>query len=420
MNQVTQSKADYTKGSHILRDGRVLRDGAAQPETLDILIGGDGRIAEIAADIPPHPNLPSTELHGKLVVPGLVDVHQHLDKALTLRHVDNPQGDLLGAIKAFSKYATEMTGDDIAVRAKRTINTCLAYGTIALRSHANVDADVRNRGVEALVELREQCKETFTLQVVAFLTSGSLRKGADSQVWLEDALKAGADVVGGAPSLADDPETYLDLLFDAADRYGLPIDLHLDEHLNADQNLFSAVVARTKALGYQGKVVLGHCSVLGALPTTESQPIIESLVDAEIGVITLPTANLFLQGRDAEKLAPRGLTKIRELMDAGVPVAAASDNIQDPFVPVGSGDMLEIARWTLLAGHLGSADLSTSFDMVSNIPAAFMGLQDDYGIRVGARADLLVTSAEDPAELVGAGSLDRSVMAGGQFVTGIF
>jgi len=146
--------------------------------------------------------------------------------------------------------------------------------------------------------------------------------------------------------------------------------------------------------------------------------VIEGFAKAGIGVVTLPAANLFLQGRHAKKLPPRGLTRVVELQAACVPVAAASDNIQDPFVPTGSGDLLEIARWALLAGHLGSNDLGRAFEMVTATPARLMGLDADYGIREGARADLLITDAADAEELVAGGALERTVLVNGRVVAG--
>jgi cytosine deaminase len=146
--------------------------------------------------------------------------------------------------------------------------------------------------------------------------------------------------------------------------------------------------------------------------------LITGLAKADIAIVTLPAANLFLQGRDAERLAPRGLTRVRELLDAGVRVAAASDNIQDPFIPVGSGDLLEIARWTLVAGHLGLNDLATAFAMVSSVPARILGLNNDLGIRPGGRADLLITDAEDVDDLVATGVMARTVLVAGRVVAG--
>jgi cytosine deaminase len=145
--------------------------------------------------------------------------------------------------------------------------------------------------------------------------------------------------------------------------------------------------------------------------------VVEGFAAAGIGVVTLPAANLFLQGRDATKLTPRGITRINELQKAGVQVAAGSDNIQDPFVPPGSGDLLEIARWALLAGHLGSNDLGKAFEMISSTPARLLGL-NEYGLRPGARADLLIADAEDAGDLVACGPLRRTVLVNGRVVAG--
>src|SRR5581483_7167256 len=274
------------------------------------------------------------------------------------------QGTLLGAIQAFSRYASAMSAEDIAARAERTIAACVARGTVALRTHANVDPECRLRGVEALLALRERSRERIRLQVVAFLTGGGTKATAPSREWLEDELRLGADVIGANPNHADRPLHILDLAFDLAARHGKPIDFHLDEHLDAAHTYFHAVIERTQALGMAGKVVASHSSALSALAPAEAARVIEGFARAGSCVVTLPAANLFLQGRDAAKLAPRGLTRVVELQAAGVPVAAASDNIQDPFVPTGSGDLLEIARWALLAGHLGSNDLGRAFEMI--------------------------------------------------------
>jgi cytosine deaminase len=396
----------------------LLRDARANNETVDILVGDDGRIQRLAPRIPAESGMRVADLHGQLVVPGLVDAHQHLDKTRTLRSIQNPKGDLYGAIDAFRRYAATMSVEDVTARAERTMAACLARGTVAIRSHANVDPEALHRGVRALVELRSRWQDRLRLQVVAFMTSGATKAGVPAREWLEEAIALGADVVGGTPTYADHPMQFLDMLFEVAERRGKPLDLHLDEHLDAARVQFHAVIERTRAHGMAGRVVASHCSALSALEPAEAARVIEGFAAAGIGVVTLPAANLFLQGRDAAKLTPRGLTRVVALQNAGVPVAAASDNIQDPFVPTGSGDLLEIARWAMLAGHLGSNDLPRAFDMVSYAPARLLGLGEDYGIRVGARADLLITDAADPAELVAGGALARTVLVNGNVVAG--
>jgi cytosine deaminase len=152
------------------------------------------------------------------------------------------------------------------------------------------------------------------------------------------------------------------------------------------------------------------------MPLDAALRTIDNLRDAGIGIVTLPAANLFLQGRTADRLPPRGLTRVKQFLDAGVAVAAASDNVQDPFVPTGSGDLLEIARWTLLAGQFGLTDLRKAFDMVSAAPAKMMGLGNDWGIREGARADLLIARADSVDDLVAGGALERTVLVEGRVV----
>jgi cytosine deaminase len=256
------------------------------------------------------------------------------------------------------------------------------------------------------------------LQVVAFVTSGATRMGEAAKVWLNQAIAAGADVVGGTPAISDQPLQFMDMLFDAAEANGLPVDLHLDEHLDAGRQLFDAVIERTKMRKMSGRVAVGHCSALSAMPVDEARRVIDGFAEAGVSVITLPTANLFLQGREAATLPPRGLTRVRELLDAGVRIAAATDNIQDPFVPIGTGDMLEIARWTLLAGHLGFSDIGRAYKMVTQSPAEIMGLGKSYGMHVGARADIIVSAAEDVEDLVASGPPLRYVFVEGRPVVG--
>ena len=402
----------------LLTHGRVLRRGARDPEWLDLAVGKDGRITALMPSIPPGAAERVIDLHGKLVTPGLVDAHQHLDKSRTRRLVANPAGTLEGASAAYRTFAERATREDIIARAERTLDICLAHGTVAIRNHTNIESQSGLRAFEAMVELRERRRDRITLQVVAHLTSDAPRNLGAARAWLEAAIAAGADAIGGVPQYADQPLAFLDLLFEFAERSGLPLDMHVDEHLDCGRLLFDAVIERTRAHGMQGRVTAGHCCALSAMARDEAQRIIANFAAAGISVITLPAANLFLQGRDAERLPPRGLAPVRDLLTAGVNVAAASDNIQDPFLPIGSGDLLEVARWTLAAGQLDLADLRAAFDLVSAAPAAILGLGANWGIAIGARADLLIADAEDVEDLVATGAKDRAVLVAGRLVAG--
>lgn len=399
----------------ILRGGRVLRYGAATPEPLDIRIGGDGRIADIAPSLP-EGDAGILSVDGQLVLPGLVDMHQHLDKSRTRSLLDNPSGTLKGASAAYRALAPSITKEQMIASARQTVEACSAYGTVAIRSHTNIDPQTGVRGIEAIAVLREQCARHMRIQIVGHVTSEATSMLPESKAWLREAVDLGIDAIGGVPAFSSEPVTFLKLLFDSAERSGLPLDMHIDEHLDASKVIFGELARMTRAYGMSGRVVAGHCSALSALPPDEARRTIDDLREAGVGIVTLPAANLFLQGRDAEHLPPRGLTRVRELLDAGIPLAAASDNIWDPFVPTGSGDLLEIARWTLLAGQLGLGDLSNVFEMVSTVPARMIGLGADWGIRKGARADLLIARTETIDDLVAGGALERTVMVDGRIV----
>src|ERR1700722_16884699 len=405
----------YMRRPLMIRGGRALRYGAAVPELLDIRIGGDGRIADIG------PSLPAGDAEtltgdGRLVLPGLVAMHQQLDKSRTRALLDNPSGTLMGASAAYRALAPSITKEQMIARARRTVEACSAHGTVAIRSHTNIDPQTGVRGVEAMVALREECASHMRIQIVGHVTSGAPAMLPESEAWLGHAIELGIDAIGGVPAFSSEPIALLKLLFDSAERSGLPLDMHIDEHLDAGRAMFSEIAKMTKAYGMSGRVVAGHSSALSAMAPDEAKRTIDELGEAGVGIVTLPAANLFLQGRDADRLPPRGLTRVRELLAAGIPVAAASDNIQDPFVPSGSGDLLEIARWTLLAGLLAMSDLRQVFEMVSTVPAQMIGLGADWGIRQGARADLLIARAETIDDLVAGGALERTVMVEGRVV----
>ena len=169
----------------VLHGGRVLQTGATRPASLDVVIGPDGRIAALTPPAPVPRGVQALDLAGRLVTPGLIDAHQHLDKARTRRDVPNPAGTLAGAITAFRTYAVSRMGrEEILARAERTMAACLTRGTVAMRSHVNVDPTVGLRGVEALLELRERWHDRVRLQVVALLSGSGAWDLRTARTWL--------------------------------------------------------------------------------------------------------------------------------------------------------------------------------------------------------------------------------------------
>ncbi len=403
----------------LLREARV-PVGARATRTVDILVSTQGRILEIGPRLHAG-SVETVDLGGCLAVPGLVDMHQHLDKSSTLAQAPNPDGTLLGAIGAFRAYAEHLEADDIIARAQVTLDRCIAMGASAIRAHTNVDYEMQLRGVDALTRLREANRDRVDVQVVAFITSSAARGDPDkARAWLEDALAAGADCIGGVPNLAPDPRRYIDMLLDVAEKHGRMVDLHIDETLDSEARWFDYLVEGTRRRSLGGRVVASHVCALSARPDDDARRAIEAAAEAGVGVCTLPAANLFLQGRGSGHCVPRGLTRVNELLAAGVTVATASDNIQDAFVPVGAGDPLEIARWTILAAHLLEDAAARAFDMVTAAPARLMGLGEQYGLRCGAAANLLLTRCENVEDLVAGGALVRTVLHEGRVVAGSF
>ena len=377
-----------------------------------VVVAADGRIASVGLPEAPA-GVRRIDLAGLTIAPAFVDAHQHLDKTGALKFAPNPSGTLQGAREAFSAFARHATREDVARRASRTLVRCLQRGTTRLRSHVNVDKDAGFIGLDVMSALRDEWSDRLTLQLVAFMIP---HPGQDYD-WLAaniDAAALKADALGGTVAVAEDPDRYLDTIFAAAAQRGKLIDLHMDEHLDGPRQRFDLVFDRVRRFGMQGRVVLSHASVLSAVSDETFARIRDQILELDLGVITLPAANLYIQGRGQEILPPRGLTRVAALARAGARVAAASDNIQDPFIPTGSGDMLEIARWTLLAGHLHAVELPVAYQMVTSAPAALMGLAKDYGLCEGARADLIICDSPDVEALVGGGPDNMIVLSHGR------
>ena len=401
----------------LLKGGHVVRKAQGQAERLDVSIGADGRIARMGVDLQANGSV-VIHLDGQLITPAFVDMHQHLDKSLSIDEAPNPEGTLIGAAEAIMRYAGTLSSESIDRRARRTLDMCIGHGTAAIRSHTNVDYEMQMRGVEALLALQEEYRDSIHLDVVAFMSSSAARGDVQgARKLLESALDAGANTIGGAPNFSPDPPAFIDMLLEVGMRRGCLIDLHVDETLNPEARWLAYLARRAAQLGMGDRVVAGHCSSLYAMEADDAARVMDLIQESGMGIVTLPAANLFLQARSDTRLPARGLTRVVELLARGVPVVSASDNIQDAFVPVGTGDMLEAARWTILAAHLLKDAPRRAFEMISATPARLMHLEPTE-LEPGRWANMVIAPAASLEDLVRSGTRPRSVFHRGRCVAG--
>jgi len=344
------------------------------------------------------------DLTGFLLLPAPAEPHAHLDKAMSWDLIDPPMGDLVRAIDSWRAYSSVMTEDSIADRARAAALRLLANGTTAIRSHVDLlVGDQPLRGVRALVRVREELRDLMDIELVALAASDL----PDSTV--EAALDLGIDLVGGAPHLAPAPLDDLRRLLAIAERRGVGVDMHTDEGLGGDPTL--GELARI-VRDWEVPVSAGHCVRLGTLEPTELADVIDDVLASDIGIISLPITNLYLQGWQHPVATPRGLTALRALLDAGVRLGAGADNVRDPFNPVGRSDALETASLLVTAGHLtldeAYAAVSTGARDVMNLPFA--------GVEVGAAAELLAVRGANLSDVVANASADRFVIHAGDLV----
>jgi cytosine deaminase len=285
----------------------------------------------------------------------------------------------------------------------------LARGTTAIRSHVDVLlGDEPLRGVHGLVRVREELRDLLDLEIVA-LPGPDIPDAA-----IEAALDAGADAMGGAPHIAEDPVADLHRLLAIAERHDVPVDLHTDESLDGAVTLdaYAAVVATWRSNGVVRNTSAGHCVRLGTLDPVERDTVISVEVASGIGVIANPITNLYLQGWEHDASVPRGLTSARALLAAGARFAAGADNVRDPFNPVGRSDALETASLLVTAAHLtldeAYAAVSTGAREVLGLPVA--------GPVPGAAAELLAVKAASLAEAIAEASPERYVIHRGSLV----
>jgi len=379
----------------LLLRGATLPDGRRD---IDIAVK-DGLIVELRPAIDARARR-IIDAAGNLVTPPFVDSHFHMDSTLSLGLPRlNESGTLLEGIALWGELKPHLTVDAIKERALRLCRWAIARGTLAIRSHVDV-CDHRLLAVDALLEVRKEMAPYLDLQLVAFPQDGYLRSPGTRES-LARALDKGVDVVGGIPhferTMSEGAESVRDLCELAAIR-GLKVDMHCDESDDPLSRHVETLAYETQRLGLHGRVTGSHLTSMHSMDNYYVSKLIPLMAEAGLHVVANPLINITLQGRHDSYPKRRGMTRVKELMAAGLNVACGHDCVMDPWYSLGSHDMLEVAHMGLHVGQMtGTTEMRRMFDSVTSNGAKLMGL-DGYGLAPGCHADLVVLQAGDPIE----------------------
>jgi len=359
------------------------------------------------------------EADGYLVSPPFVDPHFHMDATLSLGTPRmNVSGTLLEGIGLWGELKPIQSVDDIIERALRYCDLAIAKGIGAIRSHVDTcDNDLK--GVEALLDVREQVKDYIDLQLVAFPQDGVLRDPTAMANTVR-ALDMGVDVVGGIPhferTMDDGAESIRQLCKIAADR-GLMVDMHCDESDDPLSRHIETLAFETQRLGLHGRVAGSHLTSMHSMDNYYVSKLIPLMAEAEIHAIPNPLINIMLQGRHDTYPKRRGQTRVRELRDAGITVGFGSDCVMDPWYSLGKADMLDVAHMGLHVGQLSSRDdMAWCFDAVTSNSAAIMRLEG-YGTDIGCKANFVLLQAANKIEAIRLRAHRIAVIRNGEIIS---
>lgn len=352
------------------------------------------------------------DARGMLVSPPFVDAHFHMDATLSygVPRV-NQSGTLLEGIALWGEQKPQLTQDAIIQRALRYCDWAVARGLLAIRSHVDV-CDPRLLAVEALLDVKRRVKPYLDLQLVAFPQDGVLRydpptddpRCKDSAFdLLKRALDMGVDVVGGIPHFERTMEAGREsvrLLCEEAARRGLRVDMHCDETDDPMSRHIETLAYETQRLGLQGRVTGSHLTSMHSMDNYYVSKLIPLIKQAGVSAVANPLINITIQGRHDTYPKRRGMTRVPELMAAGIDVAFGHDCVMDPWYSLGSGDMLEVAHMgSHVAQMTGQDAMRACFRAVTETPARMLGLER-YGIAEGCYADMVLLHARDPIEAI--------------------
>jgi cytosine deaminase len=378
----------------------------------------NGLIAAIAPQLPATAKL-VLDIQHQLVSPPFVESHIHLDSALTVGQPQwNQSGTLFEGIEIWRSRKQSLDLDDVKMRAIATLKQQAAQGVLFVRSHADV-SETSLIALQALLDVREEVKDWITLQVVAFPQDGIYGNPQNDRL-IEQAMEMGADVVGGIPHYEltrEDGVKSVHRIFELAERYDRLIDIHCDE-IDDEQSRFLEVVAACAIRSELGsRVTASHTTAFGSYNNAYAFKLLGSLRRTPINFIANPLINITLQGRADTYPKRRGITRVKELWQQGINVSFGHDCIQDPWYPLGTGNMLEVASMGLHVCQMtGKAEIDACYNMVTWNGAVTLNLQDEYGVEVGKPANLIVLDARDRYDAICRRAITQYVISHGKLL----
>lgn len=377
-----------------------------------------GLITAIGKDLPAPENTSNDiDASGLFASPLFIDPHHHLDCAYLDEYV-NHSGTLEEAIQINARIKDARPADEIYNKACRALTEALSHGTGWIRNHVDVDSVSGLKLLHPIVEAKEKFAGLVDVQIVCFPQLGLVRD-PESIPWMRESMQQGADVVGGMPhaeSSREDAQKHIDIAFEIAKEFDADVDMHIDETDDSRSRTLELLAETTIREGYQGRVIAGHCCALAAYPDDYARRVIKKVAEAEITVVTNPMINLYLQGRGDSQPVRRGITRVKELLAAGVNVSCGLDDIKNIFFPFGRMDMLEVAMVTALTAHLSTPDeIQTAFDMPRWRAAKALRLSE-YGLEMGNPANFTLIEAVDAQDALRLQPARRYVVRGGRIL----
>jgi cytosine deaminase len=365
---------------------------------IDIAVA-NGRIVELGPNLDARAQR-EIDATDRLATPPFVDSHFHMDSTLSYGQPRvNASGTLLEGIELWGELKPHLTVENIKARAMQLCHWAIARGTLAIRSHVDVSDD-RLLAVNALLEVREEIRPYIDLQLVAFPQDGFLRCPA-SAANLKRALDLGIDVVGGIPHFERTMEqgaASIKALCELAAKCGLPVDMHCDESDDPLSRHIETLTFHTQRLGLQGRVTGSHLTSMHSMDNYYVSKLLPLMAEARIHVVANPLINITLQGRHDTYPKRRGMTRVKELMQAGINVAFGHDALLDPWYSFGTYDLIEVAHMGLhIAQMTGVDQMRQIFETVTFNGATALGLEG-YGLEAGCHADIIILQARNPQE----------------------